>query len=130
MTEFRYTKKEVDPEEVWNMLIQLGSFDKVSKNLAGRGIVNPKTNQPIHVKTLSTITWTWVVTEPERAFEMLKVKYPNTSDEYWEQFLVAKAFGVYVTRSHSRRYFIKWLEEHKLEKYKDYRKSPYFSAAK
>ena len=116
----------IDPEEVWNLIIELGSFSKVSLNLANRGILNQKNSLPFTTFILQRAVWRWIVDNPDKAYEILKSKVPDLTEEYWEQFIVSKAYTVHITINHSRERFENWLKERKLEKYLDYRKSRYF----
>jgi hypothetical protein len=116
----------LDGEKLWDLYIQLHSLEKVVTNLADQGIINEKTGRPYKSYVLNRVIWKWVTSNPDKALERMKEKYPDVSYAYWEQFLVAKAYTVFVTIKHSRRSFENWIKEHNLEKYVDYRKSPYF----
>jgi len=117
----------IDPEEVWNLIIDLGSFDKVAKNLFSRGIINQKNGKPFTNAILQRVAWRWIIENPDRAYEIIHAKVPDMGTEYWEQFLVSKAFTVFVTIRHNRKQFETWLVDRGLDiKYVEYRKSKYF----
>lgn len=117
----------IDPEEIWNLLIELGSFAKVSANLSGRGIVNLKNGEPFTSFVLQRTTWRWLILNSDKAYKVLKEKVPSVTEEYWEQFLVSKAYSIFITVNHNRKHFQEWCKQMDLEKYADYRKSKYFN---
>jgi len=128
MSNFMRTWKHTnfDPEEIWSLMIELGSFYKVSGNLAERGILNLKNGLPLTNFILQRATWKWIISNPEKAYEILHEKAPTMSKEYWEQFLVSKAYTILVTVNHNRENFKKWCKANNLNDYAEYRKSKYF----
>lgn len=113
----------IDDEKVWELVLELGTFEKVGSHLYSQGIKNEKNGKPLSKHILSIRTWRWVLDNPEKSLEMLRKKEPDVSDVYWEQFLVSKAYSIFVALQHNRDHFEEWLKERGLSKYSGYKKT-------
>lgn len=108
-------------------MIQLGSFQKVVNYYTDHGILNTRGN-PLKIESIRPKVFNWIVLNPKKSLAMLREKYPDISDEYWEQFLVVKAHNYFVKQKHNRMIFLNWLKKHGLEKYSDFRRSEHFKS--
>ena len=117
---------DLDGEETYRLLIELGTFPKVVGNLAQQGKINGKTGKPYNKSTVQYTTWNWVLINPDYAYKILLESGAEVTEEYWRQFLVQKAFTRFVNIGHSRKRFVRWLKDHDLEEFSNYRKPKYF----
>lgn len=117
----------IEPEELFNLYIELGSLKKVVANLAGRGIVSEKTGEPFKTLVISKMIWTWIIQDYKYPYKIIKDKGYNVSEKYWEQFCVSKAYSFFVTANHNKERYYAWIDKNKLDpKYKEYKRQKPF----
>ena len=122
----RYENVNLDRKEIYSLWLKLGSLEKISLYLENKGIINDKVNKPYGTVTLARYAWRYVLDNPDEAYQMVLDGGTEINKDYWEQFLVRKAYGQFVVIRRDRAQFYKWLEKNNLEKYKDYKSQKEF----
>ena len=117
--------QNLDGKELFKLLLEVGSFGKLSLHLEGKGIIDVKTGERFYRKVLQKAVWRWVLNNEEESFNLIKKVDPNVTWEFWEQFLVRKAYTILVTYNRNRKKFDAWILENGHEKYLNYKRAKY-----
>ena len=110
-----------DAEQLFSLYLNLSSFRKVLYHLESIGVVNPYTGTGYTKETVARTMWKWVLDNPQESLDTLRKYGGEITDQDWEDFLVEKAYSIYVRITNSRKRFEKWLRKNNLyDKHKDY----------
>jgi len=113
---------DLDYKEIYILWLELGSLEKVCRNLESRGLLT-RGGKKYAPSRINHVVWKYATENPEEALEIYRSLGFEISDEDWERLLVEKAFLIYFKKLSfkSRTAFNKWLTRMGLfEKYKDY----------
>ncbi len=107
----------VSNKEIFDLWIELGSLNKVGRNLAGRGIINKYTGKPLVATALWERAMRWVLYNPDEAKVIYEIKMERKiPQEQWERWLVKKACKVF---DDAQRQLREWIKTYGMEQYSD-----------
>jgi hypothetical protein len=103
----QYIYPQLDGKECFLLWYELGSTEKVTRNLAGKGRINLYTDKPFTAYAVWASAIKWVVNNSAEAREIyIKAGAEVALDEdAWNRKIVRHAMTIYTTRAR----FFEWL---------------------
>ena len=116
--DLHHRQMKILSEDAFKLWLELKSFNKVAKHMAGIGDANLKTGNPFTSATVADNIYRWVIENPDETKPLIEKSFygQEIEQEQWNRWLVKTAMRVYDTGWERQK---DWIIRHGMERYKD-----------